>query len=68
MQTRDALVLKKTMEDFPREGASAIVQTSTLHPDFPEDIRKCIRIQQTIYGLVVEEDERTNGTRLSWVI
>ena len=45
MQTRDALILKKTLKDFPSEGDFAIVHRSTTHPDFPEDIRKCIRIE-----------------------
>lgn len=41
---------------------------SVTHPDCPEEPKKCIRVDMTIYGLVFEDAPEVMGTKMSWVV
>lgn len=68
IQTRDALILKKTLKDYPHEGQWSIVLKSVTHPNYPENPKKFVRTELTIFGFVFEDDTETMGTKMSWVM
>lgn len=68
IQTRDAVVLKKTMKDFPSAGSLCVLHKSVDHPDYPEDVKKFVRIDMSIWGLVFEDAPEIKGTKVTWVM
>ncbi len=56
MTSREVICQSKVLTDFPHEGALALHHKTIDHPDYPEDPKKFIRINQKINGFVFEDD------------
>lgn len=67
LEKKEALVLKKSIKDFPNRGQLAVLHKSVSHPDFPES-QDTIRIDIKMNGMVFEDAPEANGCRISWVI
>jgi hypothetical protein len=68
IQTREAVVQKKVLRDFPQPGQWAVVHKSVQHPDWPEDPTRYVRILQKMGGMVFEDAPEINGTKLTWIV
>jgi hypothetical protein len=64
---REALVMRKTLKDFPIKESWAIHHKSCEHKDWPEN-ENYIRVDLKINGMIFEDDPETQGCKLYWII
>ena len=67
MGARDALVLRKIRKGFPNPDQWCMVQTSTTHPDCPEQ-KGVIRVNLTCMGIIFEEAPEIEGCKLTFLM
>lgn len=68
IMTREAVVQRQTLKDFPVKGAWTVHHKSVQHPDYPLLPKKYLRVEVKVNAMVFEDDEAIDGCRLSWVI
>ena len=68
MTTREAVIERKTMKDFPQEGAWTIHHKSVEHQDYPENQKKFVRVAMKVNGMVFTDAPEIEGCKLDWVI
>lgn len=68
MQSRDAVMVRKVMKDFPEVHQNSIVQRSVDYSRCPENHRTSVRCDMRMNGMIVEDDTSLRGTRISWLL
>ena len=68
MQSRDAVLVRKVLKDFPQVHQSSIVQRTVEHPRVPENPRNSVRVETRMSGFIVEDDQSMKGTTLNWFL
>lgn len=68
LQTREAVLVRKVLKDFPQINQSSIVLRSSEHARCPENLRAALRPEMRMNGFVLEDDKSGRGTRLSWFL
>lgn len=65
--TREALVQRKVLLDFPNKNDSAFHVKSVSHPSKPENPNKFVRLDVKAIGMFISDAPEINGCKLSWV-
>ena len=66
--TRESVVEKKMMYDFPVSGAWTIHCKSVAHKNKPENPKKFVRVDIKCNCMVFEDCPEVRGTKISWII
>ena len=66
MLTREAVVVRKVLKDYPQIHMNSILLRSSSHARCPEDHRSSVRVEMRMNGIILEDDQSQRGTKLSW--
>jgi hypothetical protein len=68
MLSREAVLVRKVLKDFPQVHHFSIVQRSVNHPRVPENHKQSTRVETRMDGFIIEDDESQKGTTLNWFL
>ncbi len=68
MQSREAVLVRKVLRDFPDGNKFAVVQKSVEHALSPVNPTNSVRSDFLMNGLIVEDDSTLRGTKISWIM
>jgi hypothetical protein len=68
MQPREALVIKKVLDNFPKVGVSTMIIRSEVCDAYPDNKKHSVRVDMTMDGMVFEDDPDIKGSKITWIL